>query len=311
MEFFEIASIAELAFMSDVYKQYMWAYFAIGGCMFAVIYILQAVALYTIATREGFKNKWFAFVPFLNTYYIGVVSEKNTVFKIKAKNLSLAAALVEAAYCALAVLYYVAMYLIFKGGYAEPVYETLVYGTEFEILAGYNLDKLPASLAWAGWVYSHLQDYVLNWVQLVYVILDIFVLVAFFRTYASPRYVLFSVLSLLFPIGGILMFVVRNNRGKNYLEYMRELRQRQYRMYQEYMRGQQGGADGQGGSAYGSNYGSNYGGQNDHYAQQRPQTPPDDPFGGLGSSNGGHGGNGGQNGQRGGNPYDPFDDLDN
>ena len=303
MEFFEIASITELAFMKDAYKNYLWAYLLIGGCIFAVIYILQAVALYTIARREGFKNKWMAFLPFFNTYYIGVVSEKNTVFRTKAKYVSLAAALVEVVYCALSVLYYVAMYLIFKGGYAEPVYETMVYGTQFEFLTGYEL-ALPDNLAWAGWVFGNLQDYVLYWVQLAYMILKVFILVAFFRTYASPRYVLFSVLSVLFPIGGIFMFVVRNNRGKNYLEYIRELRQRQYRMYQEYMRGN-GGTDGQGGSNYGSGYG---GGQSDPYAQQRPQTPPDDPFGGLGSSGGEQSG---QNGGRGGNPYDPFDDLNN
>ena len=297
MEFFEIASIVEIAFMRDVYKQYMWAYLLIGGCVFAVLYILQAVALFTIAKREGFKNKWFAFIPFLNTYYIGVVSEKNPVFRAKAKYVSLAAAIVEAVYCALAILYYVATHLIFTGGYATPVYETMVYGTQFEILTGYSLELLPDNLAWAGWVFAHMQDYVLYWVQLVYVILKVFLLVSFFRTYAAPRYVLFSVLSVLFPVGGIFMFVVRNNRGKNYAEFIREQQQRQYRMYQEYMRGQS--SDGQGGQ----NYGPNYGGHGDPYSPQRPTTPPDDPFGGLGSSGGSQSNNGG------GKPSDPFDDF--
>lgn len=309
MEFFEIANIAEVAFMSDVYKRYMWAYLAIGGCVFAVIYILRAVALYTIAVREGFKNRWMAFVPFFSTYYIGVVSEKNTVFRVKAKYVSLAAAVIEVIYCALAILYYVAMYLVFKGGYAKPVYETMVYfGKQMEVLTGYDLGELPANLSWADWVFSNFSDYILSWVQLAYVILNVFLLISFFRTYASPRYVLFSVLSILFPIGGIFMFAVRNNRGKNYVEYLKEQRQRQYRMYQEYMRGQ-GGMDGQNGQG-GSNYGSYYGGgQGDPYAQQRPQTPPDDPFGDLGSSNGGdRSGNGGGTS---GEPYDPFDDLNN
>lgn len=290
MEFFEIANIAELAFMSDVYKRYLWAYLVIGGGFFAVIYTLQAVALFTIARREGFKHKWMAFLPFFNTYYIGVVSEKNTVFRAKAKYVALAAALVEVVYCALAILYYIATYAIFKGGYAEPVRETLVYGTQFDIVVGYKLD-LPEHLAWAGWVYDNLQDYILYWVQLANAILKVFLLVAFFRTYAAPRYVLFSVLSVIFPLGGIFMFVVRNNRGRNYIDYLREQQQRQYRMYQEYMRN-----SGQGGSAYGGDYG----GQSDPYAQQHTQTPPDDPFGGLGSSEGG---------QSGGNPNDPFDDM--
>lgn len=306
MEFFDFTGIIERAFMADVYKRYLWAYFVIAGCLFAVVFVFQAIALYTIATREGFKNKWMAFIPFLNTYYIGVVSDKNNVFKAKAKYVSLAAAVVEVVYCALAILYYVATYLIFSGGYAEPVYETIVYGTQFEILSGYNIGLLPANLSWAGWVFANLQDYFLYFIQLAYIILKVFVLVSFFRTYASRNYVLFSVLSVLFPIGGIFMFAVRNNRGINYAQYIREQQQRQYAMYQEYMRNQ-GGMNGQGpnyGQNYGPNYGQGYGDrQNNPYAQQRPVNPPDDPFGGLGSQNGG------QNGGGGGKPSDPFDEF--
>lgn len=304
MEFFEIVGIAELAFMSDVYKNYFWAYFVIGGCLFAVLYIFQAIALYTIAKREGFKNKWFAFVPFLNTYYIGVVSDKNNVFRAKAKTISLIAAIAEAAYCALSILYYVAESIIFKGGYAQPIYRTMVYGTEFEVLTGYEL-YLPDNLFWAGWIYSNMQDFILYWFELVTLILKMFVYVAFFRTYASPRYVLFSILSALFPLGGVFMFAVRNNRGKNYMQYIREQQQKQYRMYQEYMRSN--GGDGNG---------ANYGGQNDPYSQGRPQNPPDDPFGGLGTDggkDGGKNGNGSYNGNSGGKsgnvPPDPFDDF--
>ncbi|MDE6691334.1 MAG: hypothetical protein K2K04_05125, partial [Clostridia bacterium] len=253
---------------------------------------------YTIATREGFKNKWMALLPFFNTYYIGVVSDKNKVFKVKAKYISLAAALVEAVYCGLAILYYVAVRLIFSGGYAEPVYETMIYGTQIEMLAGYNLDLLPANLSWAGWVFANMQDYIVYWVQLAYLILKVFILVSFFRTYASPRYLLFSIFSALLPIGGVFMFAVRNNRGKSYVEYIREQQQRQYRMYQEYMRNH--GANGQGGTDYGANYGSD----NNPYAQPRPSAPPEDPFGGLGSSDGGQKSGGGRS-------ADPFDDFKN
>ncbi|MCM1437688.1 MAG: hypothetical protein NC131_00555 [Roseburia sp.] len=305
MEFFEISNIAELAFMSDVQKRYFWAYLVIGACVYAVLYILRGVALYTIAKREGFKNRWFAFVPFLSTYYIGVVSDKNNVFRTKAKNVSLIAAAVEVVYCVLAILYYVATYQIFKGGYATPRYETLVYSSEFEILTGYDI-AVPDGLRWAGWIFSYMQDYIMYWVQLVYIILNIFVLVAFFRTYASQRYVLFSVLSVLFPVSAIFMFAVRKNRGKNYGEYVREQQQRQYRMYQEYMR-----ESGQGGANDGSQNGSGnsyYGGyQGNPYVQPRPETPPEDPFGGLGSNAGN--GESGKNANGGGG--DPFDEFKN
>ncbi len=292
MEFFEIARIVEAAFFTDVYKRYLWAYLVIGALCFAILYIFQAIALFTIAKREGFKNKWFAFIPFLNTYYIGVVSEKNKVFRAQTKYVAMGAAAAEAVYVALGIVYYVAMFLIFNGGYAAPEYSTSVYGgATIEYVTGYNAVNLPAELDWAWWVLSYMQNYILYWVQLVYLVLNVFLLVSFFRTYSSPRYVLFSILGVLFPIKAIFMFAVKNNKGKNYAEYLREQQQRQYRMYQEYMRNGQNGYNNAGG-----NFGAPYG---DPYAQQRRDNPPADPFGGLGQNSESKGGGSG----------DPFDDL--
>lgn len=290
MEFFKIVNIAEAAFFADVSKRFLWAYLVIGASCFAAFYVFRTVALYTIAKREGFKNRWMAFIPFFNTYYVGVLSDKNNVFRAKAKSFSLAAALVELSCCALFVLYYVSTFIIFKGGYAVPDDTADVANS---IITGYSKVYLksplmPVSLDWAWWVFANMQDYVLYWLQLAYALLNVFVLVAFFRTYAPSKYVLFSILSVLFPISSIFMFVVRNNRGVNYVAYMRERQQRQYRMYQEYMRNN---PDYQGGNSYG-------GYQNDPYAQPRPSTPPDDPFGGLGSNQSGSSG-------------DPFDDFKN
>lgn len=300
MEFFEIASIAEAAFLNDVYKRYLWAYLLIAGLVFAILYVFKSVALFTIARREGYKNVWMAFVPFVNTYYVGVLSDKNKMYGANPKYISLAAAIVEAVYVALGILLYVAKFLIFKGGYAAPEYGTLVLtGGTVEIPNGnYNPVNLPENLNWAWWVFSHLQDYIMYWVQLAYIILNAFVLISFFRTYASSRYILFAILCVLFPVTGIVMFAVRNNKGKNYVDYIREQQQRQYRMYQEYMRGGQGGPNG---GQYGQG-GSYYGGNTDPYAQQKQNTPPEDPFGGFGASGGSE-----QNGGSG----DPFDEFKN
>ena len=186
MEFFEIAGIAEAAFFNDVYKRYMWAYLLIAGLVFAILYVFKAVALFTIAKREGYKNGWMAFIPLVNTYYVGVVSDKNKIYGAKPQYISLAAALVETAYVALGILYYVAKFAIFNGGYAAPEYGTLVLtGGTVEIPNGnYNPVNLPENLNWAWWVFCNLQNYVMYWVQLAYIVLNVFVLVTFFRTYA-------------------------------------------------------------------------------------------------------------------------------
>lgn len=290
MEFFKFVDAADLIAQigGDVNKVYLWSYFVFGAAVFAVIYALQSVALYTIGKREGYSNRWMAFVPFLNIYYLGVVSQKNRIFRLNAKHVGLALAILDAVLFALKILYYVSMFLIFNGGYATPVKEPSLYYSGIELITGYEQTaNFPASLNWAWWIFSRLDTYLMDWISLVYVIFNVFLTISFFRTYASGRYILFSLLSIFFPIRGILMFAVRNNRGKSYSDYIREQQQRRYAMYQEYMRNNPPPTGD--GSYYGNNY--NQGGQ------QSSQSKPDDPFDGLGE-------NSSQNDS--GRPDDPF-----
>ena len=77
MDFFEYASLVS----SFIVEEKRWVGYIVGGLCFAIIFIFQAVALYVISGREGYKNRWFAFIPFLNTYYIGVCAQKKRFFK--------------------------------------------------------------------------------------------------------------------------------------------------------------------------------------------------------------------------------------
>ena len=73
MDFFEYANLA----LQFVDGGLFWVPFLVGGLCFATVFVFEGVALYTIAKREGYKNKWMAFIPFFNTYYIGVCAQKN------------------------------------------------------------------------------------------------------------------------------------------------------------------------------------------------------------------------------------------
>lgn len=300
MEFFEFANVTEM-FVSMYYNEsdpmrVIWLSLLIGGLCFALVYVFEAVALYTIAKKGGFKNGWMAFVPFLNTYYIGVLANKNKIYKFDAKTVSAVLAVMEFIYVALSALYYIALSMIFSGGYAKPVYEDLNYGgTIISVITGYKPFNLPEGLNWAWWVFAHLQDYILSWYSLLYLVVNVFVLMSFFQTYACRRYWMFTLFSILFPVKGILFFAVRNNSGKNYRDYLREQQQRQYRMYQEYNR--------QSGNPY------NYNPYSNNRPPQDPYTPPPsqgasgDPFGDFGSDSGQSGGGT----QSGGDPFDDFD----
>ena len=74
MDFFEYANIASL------FTNTFWVQLLIGGLCFALVFVFQGIALYTIASRYGYKNKWMAFLPFFNTYYIGVCAQKNKFY---------------------------------------------------------------------------------------------------------------------------------------------------------------------------------------------------------------------------------------
>ncbi len=227
MDFYEYASIA----MQFVNADTVWVPFLVGGLCFAIVFVFEAIALFTIAKREGYKNRWFAFVPFLNTYYIGVCAQKNKCFNLDSRTISLITAIFEALLFAGFTVYFVAVALVIE--YYVPTGGTVTnaFGQTVEV---YALMNVPDNLYWAEWCFNFLGDYVLTWLELVFVFLEVMLFSAFFQTFAARRYFLFTLTGALLPIQGILFFIVRNNKGMNYREFMRREQERQYRMYQQY-----------------------------------------------------------------------------
>lgn len=293
MDFFEYASIADTItqlFTGDINLPIA---FVVGALCFAVVYIFQSVGLFTIATRGGIKHRWMAFVPILNTYYIGVCGQKNRFLKVDTRIIALIAAISEAILCVLYILYYTAFYELIRSGCVRisPIQDP--YTGLYEAYAEIS-EAVPAGLNWAVW-YNNYSNIFIGITDIVYLFSLIITLSCFFQTYAARRYFLFAFTSILFPIQGILIFTVRNNKGMSYAEYMRTLQERMYRQY----RNQQ--------NYYQNPYNQNpYGG----YDRQPPYDPPygqpndpphsdsadGDPFSEFGSGS---------------QDDDPFDDLKN
>lgn len=277
MDFFEYAQIA------SYFTTQRWVLFVVGALCFAIIFIFQSVALFIISGREGYKNRWMSFVPFFNTYYIGVCGQKNRMFKsVDTRVFSLAAAIVEALLFTGYVVYYVAQFKLADAG--------CIYYSSDESLSGFvtqsvYLNNVPENLAWAESCFNVLGKYVLSWVDLAFTVLQIFVLSAFFQTYSARRFFLFTLTSILFPIQGILFFILRNNKGMSYREYIRREQERQYRQYRQYS-GQTFEQNPYNQNPYSSGY------------QQPPQDAPADPFDGE------------RNESAEGAPSDPFSEFD-
>lgn len=265
MDFFEYANLTqELAWAFNMSVE-LWVSLLVGGICFLVIYVFQTVGLYTIAAREGFTHKWMAFVPFFNTYYIGVCGQKNKFFNLDTRKVALVAAILEAVLFCGYVLYFSA--LVTVSPYIELL-ETRDIGMNNQV-ATQSIWGLPdsfsfehPSLAWAGWCYNYLNTYILNILELIYLFILVVVLNCFFQTYSARHYFLFTIACILFPIQGIMIFVVRHNKAMNYGEYMRRVQEQAYRQY----RSQQ--------NYYQNSYNNPYDG-NPYSGQQPPRNPSD------------------------------------
>ncbi|MDE6504891.1 MAG: hypothetical protein K2L42_03375 [Clostridia bacterium] len=283
MDFFDYASIA----LQFVNADTIWIPLLVGALCFLNVFAFQACGLFVIAGREGYKHRWMAFVPFVNTYYIGVCGRKNRTFRtVDTKWLALAAAILEFLLVIGYIVSYVAQFKLLNAGCVYEVEELGAYGLP---VTSYVLRNVPAELAWAAWCYEIL-GYILMAFDLVFIALQVFVLSAFFQTYAARRYFLFTLTSVLFPVQGILIFIIRNNKGMNYREFMRREQERQYRMYQQFQQ-QNFNQNPYNQNPYSRNdgYGQNgYNNQNPYnggYGSRSAGGAQDDPFSEFGEGN--------------------------
>lgn len=276
MEFFQLIYYSDLFVIADLdpFKT-LWISMIIAGVIFIAFFVLEAIALWTISGREGYKHRWMSFVPFFNTYYIGELSDKNRFYNIPAKRLSLALAIVEFLLVGGLIFYYVIAGIVYAGNLYEPVIQTIPLTGESVIVDYAASSRIEGT--WIAWVFDNLELYVLNWVNFVYIILHVLVVITFFQTYAARRYVIFSLGAVLFPIKGALMFAVRNNKSINYRDFVRGEQRRRYEMYQQY--------NNQSGNPYGGY--NPYNGRptpppSDDPYSSRPSAPSEDPFDGFG-----------------------------
>lgn len=277
MDFFQYAS-AVAYFNVD-----LWVQLLVGGLCFAIVFIFEAVALFVIASREKYPRKWMAFIPFFNTYYIGVCAQKNKFYNIDAKKIGLVTAVFEAVLVAGYIVYNVACFKLQDYISYTPYTDNWGYTRYAESLS----DDLPAALGWAKWMYNYLGT-ILSVAELLFILCQVCLLSCFFQTYACRRSWLFTLTSILFPIQGILFFVVRNNKAMNYRDYIKNEQARRYRIYQQQQQ-QYFYQNPYNQNPYSGNYGDRNPYQDAQYGDaQNRQTnggvSPEDPFGDLGNS---------------------------
>lgn len=241
MGFFKLTDVAngiQLYFnpYASVQQQYIFS-IVLGAVFFVVMHVLTAIALFSIAKREGYKNKWMAFVPFLSTYYIGVCAQKNGVYKAKTQTISLIATIFEVLSFVACTLSYVASYIMIVDGYVHLEERTVsMLGYDVGVME-YVLNPnvyLPQNMTWLYLIFEYGDLYVTIWLEAVYVVTSILVLISFYKTYVPKNYFLYVLISVFFPVQGLLMFLLRKNKAQNYAEFVAEKQAARYRFYQQY-----------------------------------------------------------------------------
>ena len=190
MDFFDLRFYIDFFISYDVepFKK-LWMSFVIAGCVYLVFFVLEGIALWTIAGREGYRHRWMAFVPVLNSYYIGVVSDKNKFYnRIPARSVSLALAIVELLLVAGYVLYYVVTGIVLAGGlYDTQAQQMTIMGQTqtFYVITG---SSSAISGMWLGWIFDYLDTAVLSWIKLIYILLHVVTIITFFLRLPQIRY---------------------------------------------------------------------------------------------------------------------------
>ncbi len=197
----------------------------VGVVIWAVLFVLQGIGIYTMAKNRKMQKKWLAFVPIVNMFYIGKLVGEYSIFGRKVKRLGLYASLAQAVYSLVCVgLIAAELYLYVEGG--RP---TLVEGT-----------YLPMWTELTGTPYTIFKLYdigvlLLPIFGLVCKIVLFLLYTGLYKKYYPQNYFLLSYLALFITVSPyIVVFVIRKRKAIDFEQYMREKREAFFRQQQQY-----------------------------------------------------------------------------
>ncbi len=233
--------------------------------VWAIFFVLQGVGLFIMAKNRGLKNKWLAFVPFANIYYIGKMAGECSFFGHKMRSAGLYAMIAHIITTLLAVLYVLAEgYLYYNHG--APIRETEFSAPYWKGLSGFSVTVHN----FYGYGLS-----ILSIFSLVSRLLMIVLLMGLYKQYASKNYFTLAFLCFFIPEARfITVFVLRNRQYVDYGAYVRRRREEYARRQQQYynMNGNPYGRSPYGNNGQGNPYGGYQQPSND-YSQ-----PTEEPF---------------------------------
>ena len=215
MEFFEWIGLGRLIEDSLALNVEVMPYlvtFIIGGVLYLACLVFGGIGLFVMARRAGIGGRWQAFVPVVNTMYTGKLAGDSNLFGKRVKRAGLYAMIAELTYAAMYVFYLVLIVTL------DPYYTKVSTSGIYDI---YDYANVPEGLMWMRRAVDVCEPimYVLLLAQ-VFAFVTLYV--AFFRKYYARSPLLMTVISVILPLRGFVLFAVRNNTPVDYEAYLRE-----------------------------------------------------------------------------------------
>lgn len=248
----------------------------VGAFLWLALLILGGIGLVRMAKKEHKKHRWLAFIPFANTAYTGYIAGEARFFGQKMKRAGLYAAIVEVLYCAGYLFNLITEYLLIP--YYREFQQSYPNSDVTYTLVAPDPELVPANLKWLyeanyglggmGWT-----EMFLILIYFVLLVLLCVMFMALFKKYKPTSAVWMTLISVIFPVSDILIFVFSKNTPVDYDAWAR-------RRHEEYIRRQQSYY---GGNPYGGQPYSDFSGRQNPEGQGRSDSsdpPPkdDNPF---------------------------------
>ena len=286
----------------------------VAASLFFVFYMLQSIGLYKMAKNRGIKGKIRAFIPFVNTYFIGKLTGECSVFGHKMKRAGLYVMLVQIAVFLVCAMDVAAQFILFSPKYIENINATK---------DGVFWSGLSGNMVFVESFYRSSELFV-SLLSFAYQILMLILVMGLYKKYSPRSFRILAILSAFQPLAKyICIFVFRNKQAIDYEAYIRERQAEFIRRQQEQFRQyQQQYGNNPYGNPFGGPFAGPYGpyrnpyqnsndGQNSQYgqgaqggAQNENQRQPEEPFGEFSGDNSGNGNSsGGANGPNNGDGF--------
>lgn len=208
-------------------------------------YLLRSIGLYQLGKKNGVRNAYLAFIPFVWYYVLFKLIRETNIFGFRFGKHAVLFTVICGFSSAIPFLSSVFDIISIVGYYVQGG-ELTYYLLNGNIVTGgdfinpFNVKALNIILT--------VLDYIASVASIVAIVLEVFAYVNLFRKFWPERYILGAVLSV-FKLFPIMVFIIRKKKAVNFVEYMRS------RYY------------------YNNPYGEN------NYSQQQRVERPENPFG--------------------------------